>query len=271
MELSRRHGDFGIVAVASILFMENQEACRKASIALGGVAPTPLRAAAAEKILAGRKLTEELIREAGIKAAGATEPESDYHASAEYRKDQAQGLHPEKSARGLEQGQRGEIMSPRRRRIKVKVNGREYEGLVEPRRHLVDFLREDLGLVGTHVGCEHGICGSCTVLMNGEPVRSLCLVFAVQADGAEIMTVEGLRPGGKIASLAGGLSRAPRAAMRFLYPRSTPDRLPFSQGESPTHGGRGAPGHVRGVVPLHPLQAGCLDSVMAAAAKMRGA
>ena len=88
-ELSRRHGDFGIVVVASILFMENKEACRKASIALGGVAPTPIRAAAAEKILAGRKLTEELIREAGVKAAGATEPESDYHASAEYRKDMA--------------------------------------------------------------------------------------------------------------------------------------------------------------------------------------
>jgi CO/xanthine dehydrogenase FAD-binding subunit len=89
MELSRRHGDFGIVVVASILFMENKEACRKASITLGGVAPTPLRAAAAEKILAGRKLTEELIREAAVKAAGMTEPESDYHASAEYRKEMA--------------------------------------------------------------------------------------------------------------------------------------------------------------------------------------
>ena len=89
MELSRRHGDFGIVVVASILFMENKELCRKASIALGGVGPTPLRAAAAEKILAGQKLTEELIREAGVKAAGATEPESDYHASEEYRKDMA--------------------------------------------------------------------------------------------------------------------------------------------------------------------------------------
>jgi carbon-monoxide dehydrogenase medium subunit len=69
--------------------MENKETCRKASIALGGVAPTPLRAAAAEKTLSGRKLSEELIKEAGIKAAQATEPESDYHASAEYRKDMA--------------------------------------------------------------------------------------------------------------------------------------------------------------------------------------
>ena len=84
-----------------------------------------------------------------------------------------------------------------RRRIKVKVNGVEVEGEVEPRRHLADFLRDDLELKGTHIGCEHGICGSCTVLMNGEPVRS-CLVFAVQADGAEIMTIEGLARDGKL-------------------------------------------------------------------------
>ena len=77
------------------------------------------------------------------------------------------------------------------RRIAVKVNGVEYERWVEPRRLLVDFLSEDLELVGTHIGCEHGICGSCTVLFNGRAVRS-CLMFAVQADGADIMTVEGL-------------------------------------------------------------------------------
>jgi CO/xanthine dehydrogenase FAD-binding subunit len=89
MEFSRRHGDFGIVAVASILYLENKELCRKASIALGGVAPTPLRAGEAESLLAGRVITEELIKEAGVKAAQATDPESDYHASAEYRKDMA--------------------------------------------------------------------------------------------------------------------------------------------------------------------------------------
>jgi len=75
--------------------------------------------------------------------------------------------------------------------VKVTVNGTTYEATVESRRLLVDFLRHDLGLVGTHVGCEHGVCGACTVIMNGRTVRS-CLLFAVQADGAEIMTVEGL-------------------------------------------------------------------------------
>ena len=75
--------------------------------------------------------------------------------------------------------------------VTVTVNGRQYERSVEPRRLLSDFIREDVGLTGTHVGCEHGICGTCTVLMNGQTVRS-CLTFAVQAHGAEITTVESL-------------------------------------------------------------------------------
>ena len=75
--------------------------------------------------------------------------------------------------------------------IATTVNGVRYERDVEPRTLLVDFLREDLDLVGTHVGCEHGVCGTCTVLMNGESIRS-CIMFAVQADGQEITTVEGL-------------------------------------------------------------------------------
>ena len=76
-------------------------------------------------------------------------------------------------------------------RIATTVNGVRYERDVEPRTLLVDFLREDLDLVGTHIGCEHGVCGTCTVLMNGETIRS-CITFAVQADGQEITTVEGL-------------------------------------------------------------------------------
>ena len=75
--------------------------------------------------------------------------------------------------------------------VTVTVNGKRYERLVEPRRLLSDFIREDIGLTGTHVGCEHGICGTCTVLMNGATARS-CLTFAVQAHGAEITTVESL-------------------------------------------------------------------------------
>jgi carbon-monoxide dehydrogenase small subunit len=78
-----------------------------------------------------------------------------------------------------------------RRRISVTVNGRIHERDVEPRMLLVDFLRQDLDLTGTHAGCEHGVCGACTVLVNGRSLRS-CLMFAVQANGASVETIEGL-------------------------------------------------------------------------------
>jgi len=77
------------------------------------------------------------------------------------------------------------------KRIALTVNGVSYEAKASPRTSLADFLRGELGLTGTHVGCEHGVCGACTVLLNGEAVRS-CLMLAVQADGAKITTVEGL-------------------------------------------------------------------------------
>ena len=79
------------------------------------------------------------------------------------------------------------------RSITVTVNGRAYTRAVEPRLLLSDFIRHELGLTGTHVGCEHGVCGACTVLVGGRPVRS-CLAFAIQMDGAQITTVEGLAP-----------------------------------------------------------------------------
>ena len=88
--------------------------------------------------------------------------------------------------------------------VRLTVNGVAHEGRCEPRKLLVDFIREDLGLTGTHVGCEHGICGACTVIMKGagvadEPMAArTCLMLAVQADGAEITTVEGLAKDGKL-------------------------------------------------------------------------
>jgi aerobic-type carbon monoxide dehydrogenase small subunit (CoxS/CutS family) len=84
--------------------------------------------------------------------------------------------------------------------ICLKVNGREHELVVEARRTLADMLRHDLGYTGTHLGCEHGICGACTVILDGAPVRA-CLVFGVQADGAEVRTVEGLADGEQLSDL----------------------------------------------------------------------
>jgi carbon-monoxide dehydrogenase small subunit len=84
--------------------------------------------------------------------------------------------------------------------IALRVNGRRHEVAVEARRTLADMLRHDLGYTGTHLGCEHGICGACTVLMDGQPVRA-CLVFGVQADGTEVRTVEGLADGEQLSDL----------------------------------------------------------------------
>ena len=84
-----------------------------------------------------------------------------------------------------------------RQPVRLTVNGRARDGLAEPRKTLADFLREDLQLTGTHLGCEHGVCGACTILVDGEAVRS-CLLFAVQVDGSEIMTIEGLEKDGEL-------------------------------------------------------------------------
>src|SRR5207237_6867587 len=81
--------------------------------------------------------------------------------------------------------------------IALTVNGRTYQGRAEARTTLADFLRDELGLTGTHLGCEHGACGACTVLMDGRSVRS-CLLFAVQAQGHDLTTVEGLASDGEL-------------------------------------------------------------------------
>ena len=87
-----------------------------------------------------------------------------------------------------------------KRTIRVVVNGAEHERTVEPRLTLADFLREDLRLTGTHLGCEHGVCGACTVLVDGHSARA-CLMLAVQANGKHVQTVEGLAPAGALNTL----------------------------------------------------------------------
>ena len=103
--------------------------------------------------------------------------------------------------------------------VKLTVNGRAIEALVEPRTLLIHFLREDLALHGAHIGCETSHCGACTVDIDGRSVKS-CTMFAVQAEGAEIVTVEGLAQGGTLHPLQAALRRASRAAMRLLHARA---------------------------------------------------
>ena len=86
---------------------------------------------------------------------------------------------------------------PEPRRVRLTVNGTAYERTVEPRLTLADFLRDELQLTGTHLGCEHGVCGACTVLFEGRTARS-CLMLAVQANGKDVRTVEGLAPAGEL-------------------------------------------------------------------------
>ena len=99
----------------------------------------------------------------------------------------------------------------------VTVNGRRYAETVEPRLLLSDFLRGRLGLTGTHVGCEHGVCGACTVLLDGVAVRS-CLLLAVQVDGAEIVTVEGLATDGALTPLQDAFHRHHSLQCGFCTP-----------------------------------------------------
>ena len=110
--------------------------------------------------------------------------------------------------------------------IAVTVNGVRYEKTVEPRLLLVDFIRHELGLTGTHVGCEHGVCGTCTVLFDGEPVRS-CLMFAVQANGHEIRTVESLGTMDKLHPLQEAFKEAHALQCGFCTPGFLMTLVPF--------------------------------------------
>jgi aerobic-type carbon monoxide dehydrogenase small subunit (CoxS/CutS family) len=92
------------------------------------------------------------------------------------------------------------LKPPELRRVRVTVNGAPHERTIEPRLTLADFLRDELHLTGTHLGCEHGVCGACTVLVEGHTARS-CLMLAVQANGKEVRTVEGLAPAGELNTL----------------------------------------------------------------------
>jgi carbon-monoxide dehydrogenase small subunit len=110
--------------------------------------------------------------------------------------------------------------------ISVTVNGTRYERAVEPRLLLSDFLRHDLGLTGTHVGCEHGVCGACTVLFDGQPVRS-CQMFAVQTNGHQVTTVEGLGTPDNLHPIQEAFREAHGAQCGFCTPGILMSLVPF--------------------------------------------
>src|SRR6185295_17972307 len=130
--------------------------------------------------------------------------------------------------------------------VKVAVNGAKHEAEVEPRLLLVHLIRENLRLTGTHIGCDTSHCGACTVLLDGRPVKS-CTMFAVQAHGREITTVEGLEQEGK-------LHRRARATVRLLHPGHAHDQRGVPQEEPSPDRGRYPPGHLRQPLSLHRLR-----------------
>jgi len=156
-----------------------------------------------------------------------------------------------------------------KRQVKVKVNGVEYEGYAEPRKLLSDFLRDDLELLGTHVGCEHGICGACTILFNGEPIRS-CLMFAVQANGAEIMTVEGIAENGKLHPIQEAFNEHHALQCGFCTPGMLITVYHFLK-ENPNPTEEEAREAVSGVLCRCTGYTQIIEAVMAAAEKMRNA
>ena len=150
------------------------------------------------------------------------------------------------------------VSKSERARLGLTLNGRKVSGEAEPRMLLSDFLRHVLGATGTHVGCEHGVCGCCTVLLDGAAVRS-CLTLAIQAEGRTLTTVEiARRCERKAQCAAAGLPEQSCAAVRVLHPRHPHVVHRFSGAQPRPVGGRGGRRAQRPSVPLHRL---CRDRI----------
>ena len=196
-ELARRDGDFAMVLAATVLWRDAVGTVTDARIVLGGVAGTPVRSEAAEDALIGTPgAGDDMARAAGA-AADAINPTGDVHATAAYRRDMARLLIERALTGATEHVVEAHPAHPKLDTVSpgtgtVVVNGaiRSSEGVAD-RTLLADWLRDDLGLTGTHLGCEHGVCGACTVLLDGKPVRS-CLMFASQVEGHDVTTIEAL-------------------------------------------------------------------------------
>ncbi len=132
------------------------------------------------------------------------------------------------------------------------VNGEEVRESVEPRKSLVDFLREDLSLTGSHVGCEHGICGACTVRVDGAVVRG-CLMLAVQCDGARVDTIEGVSDSGEIADLQSAFEQRNALQCGYLHARHAAHRAGASRRWRRAQPGKDPRTSLRQLLPLHRL------------------
>ncbi len=201
VEFSRRHGDFAIVSAAALLTEDGAGKITRASVTLGGIAVAPVRAIEVEQALIGQLGRPSAERQAparGLRGlpqirGARRHPRAGLLPAASRDRDVAPRAGAgARAAEEPRQALNGQPMTETRK-VALTVNGKRYEAEAEVRLTLADFLRHTLGLTGTHLGCEHGVCGACTILLDGISARS-CLMLAVQADGHDITTVEGLAP-----------------------------------------------------------------------------
>ena len=193
LEMARRHGDFALAGAGALMTLQDDGSIERVSVALTGVDTGPVRLTEAEAALVGRMPGETLFAD-GRQSRGV---------GRRYRRCPCTARLPAQTGGRLRAARprtgasarpgRESVVMGEKREIQLTVNGQPVTREVEVRWTLVDFLRHELELTGTHVGCEHGVCGACTVLIDGRSARS-CLTLAVQADGHEITTIEGLSP-----------------------------------------------------------------------------
>ena len=189
-EISARRSDFAFVAAAAQVALDEEDRCIEVALGVGGVGDRPLRLDVSS--LNGTKLDAASVSDA-VNAAS-LELEREQRSARQRRLSPPRRRHALHSrARTGPRRCRRQIRRWRAMKVELRINGASRTADVEPRKTLLDALRENFLLNGAHAGCEHGVCGACTVLLDGEPVRS-CLMFAVQADGYEITTIEGLSP-----------------------------------------------------------------------------
>ena len=193
VEFARRHGDFAIVSAAALLEEDSSGKITRASVTIGGVAVAPVRACAKSRRPSSARSRRKMSSARPAKSCRKLEALADMHAPASLPAASRDGdVAPragwrahKRVGRPAHDGKPATSPSP--------STAQRYDAEVEVRLTLADFMRQQLGLTGTHLGCEHGVCGACTILLDGLSARS-CLMLAVQADGHEILTVEGIAP-----------------------------------------------------------------------------
>ena len=215
VKLERKVGDFATAAAAAQVTLGGQGEITRIGIGLTNAGPTPIKATAAEAYLLGRRPDAEAVAEAARLAADATSPSADRRGSVEYKRDMARVLTGPGDQQGGAAGGRAVGMATHD--VRITVNGAPQAAAVESRLLLVHWLRDVLRLTGTHIGCDTTHCGACTVLLDGEPVKS-CTVLAVQADGREVMTVEGLEQDGSLHPLQEGFHQEHGLQCGFCTP-----------------------------------------------------